>query len=118
MDHYDCKVEGNNTKKQTQLLKEKCELALEGERCQEDLEKFALLVDDEELELRELQAGPNPLRCSAHFATNGLHGCSLCKGWYEYFVVVIITVLLFLLLIYHKSQKKKKINFSDVSFVL
>ncbi|KAL7215474.1 hypothetical protein ACSBR1_027608 [Camellia fascicularis] len=75
------KVEGNNAEKekQKQLLKEKCELALEGVRCQEDLEQFAMLVDDEELELRELQAGPNPLNCTAHFATNGLHGCSLCK---------------------------------------
>ena len=26
------------------------------------------LVDDEELELIELQAGPNPLRCSAHLS--------------------------------------------------
>ncbi|XP_022880809.1 homeobox-DDT domain protein RLT3-like isoform X1 [Olea europaea var. sylvestris] len=38
-----------------------------------------MLVDDEELELRELQAGPNPLTCSAHFATNASRGCSLCK---------------------------------------
>ncbi|CAI9768373.1 unnamed protein product [Fraxinus pennsylvanica] len=59
--------------------KEKCELALDGERCLENTEHFAMLVDDEELELRELQAGPNPLTCSAHFATNGSRGCSLCK---------------------------------------
>ncbi|KAL2557928.1 Homeodomain-like transcriptional regulator [Forsythia ovata] len=59
--------------------KEKCELALDGERCLENAEHYAMLVDDEELELRELQAGPNPLTCSAHFATNGSHGCSLCK---------------------------------------
>ncbi|CAD5179084.1 unnamed protein product [Musa acuminata subsp. malaccensis] len=37
------------------------------------------LVDDEELELEELQEGPNPLRCSTHLASNGRHGCSLCK---------------------------------------
>ncbi|KAE9451223.1 hypothetical protein C3L33_16855, partial [Rhododendron williamsianum] len=37
------------------------------------------LIDDEELELQELRAGPSPLTCSAHFATSGLHGCSLCK---------------------------------------
>uniref|UniRef100_A0A0D3GTM7 Homeobox domain-containing protein n=1 Tax=Oryza barthii TaxID=65489 RepID=A0A0D3GTM7_9ORYZ len=37
------------------------------------------LVDDEELELRELQAGPNPLRCSAHLSSSGRHGCPLCK---------------------------------------
>ena len=38
------------------------------------------LVGDEELELEELQEGPNPLRCSTHLASNGRHGCSLCKG--------------------------------------
>ncbi|XP_022890929.1 homeobox-DDT domain protein RLT3-like [Olea europaea var. sylvestris] len=59
--------------------KEKCELALDRERCLENSEHFAMLIDDEELELRELQAGPNPLTCSAHFTTNGSHGCSLCK---------------------------------------
>ncbi|CAL9192624.1 unnamed protein product, partial [Musa hybrid cultivar] len=37
------------------------------------------LVGDEELELEELQEGPNPLRCSTHLASNGRHGCSLCK---------------------------------------
>ncbi|KAK9153346.1 hypothetical protein Sjap_000826 [Stephania japonica] len=39
----------------------------------------AALVDDEELELEELQAGPNPLTCSAHLSSNGILGCSLCK---------------------------------------
>ncbi|KAL6870596.1 hypothetical protein ACP4OV_014444 [Aristida adscensionis] len=37
------------------------------------------LVDDEELELSEQQAGPNPLRCSAHLSSSGRHGCPLCK---------------------------------------
>ncbi|KAK2988514.1 hypothetical protein RJ640_026742, partial [Escallonia rubra] len=73
------KVEHHKVDKLKQPRKGKCELALEGGKCQEDLDQFAILVDDEELELRELQAGPNPLTCSAHFATNGLHGCSLCK---------------------------------------
>uniref|UniRef100_A0A5B6YSH3 DDT domain-containing protein n=1 Tax=Davidia involucrata TaxID=16924 RepID=A0A5B6YSH3_DAVIN len=73
------KVACNKIEEQKQPPKEKCELATEGVRCQEDLDKFAMLADDEELELRELQAGPNPLTCCAHFATNGLHGCSLCK---------------------------------------
>ncbi|KAA8539034.1 hypothetical protein F0562_025726 [Nyssa sinensis] len=73
------KVACNKIEEQKQPHKEKCELAMEGVRCQEDLAKFAMLVDDEELELRELQAGPNPLTCCSHFATNGLHGCSLCK---------------------------------------
>ncbi|KAL3520941.1 hypothetical protein ACH5RR_019090 [Cinchona calisaya] len=65
--------------KRNQAHKEKCELALEGLRCAENLDQFANLVDDEELELRELQAGSNPLTCSGHFATNGSHSCSLCK---------------------------------------
>ncbi|XP_057471021.1 homeobox-DDT domain protein RLT3-like isoform X2 [Actinidia eriantha] len=73
------KVKGNTAGKQKQPRKQKCELALEVVRCQEDLEQFALLMDDEELEIRELQAGPNPLTCFAPFAINGLHGCSLCK---------------------------------------
>lgn len=59
--------------------KEKCDLALEDMKCTEN-SGFALLLDDEELELRELQAGPNPLSCSAHFPTSGSRGCSLCKG--------------------------------------
>ncbi|KAK3020286.1 hypothetical protein RJ639_045835 [Escallonia herrerae] len=72
-------VEHHKVDKLKQPRKGKCELALEGGKCQDNLDQFAILVDDEELELRELQAGPNPLTCSAHFATNGLHGCSLCK---------------------------------------
>ncbi|KAF8007499.1 hypothetical protein BT93_K1498 [Corymbia citriodora subsp. variegata] len=59
--------------------KEKCDLSLEGGITQELLEKFAMLVDDEEMEMRELQAGPKPLCCSDHIASNGSHGCSLCK---------------------------------------
>ncbi|ONI15182.1 hypothetical protein PRUPE_3G029100 [Prunus persica] len=38
-----------------------------------------MLVDDEELELRELQGSPNALGFSDHFTTNGDHACSLCK---------------------------------------
>ncbi|PIA28796.1 hypothetical protein AQUCO_06600010v1 [Aquilegia coerulea] len=56
-----------------------CKLALEGLRSQEYRNGTTKLVDDEELELRELQAGPNPLTCSAHLASNTLHTCSLCK---------------------------------------
>ncbi|XP_020249800.1 homeobox-DDT domain protein RLT3-like isoform X2 [Asparagus officinalis] len=37
------------------------------------------LLDDEELELRELQTGSTSSRCSVHFASNGSHGCPLCK---------------------------------------
>lgn len=64
---------------QTTPQREKCELSIQGLRSQNDLNQFMNLIDDEELELRELQAGPNPVTCSAHLATNGLHSCSLCK---------------------------------------
>lgn len=73
-------VECQKVQKRKKPPKERCELALEDVKCLENIEQFAVLVDDEELELRELQAGPNPLSCSAHFATNSSHGCSLCKG--------------------------------------
>ncbi|KAL5709185.1 hypothetical protein ACHQM5_019902 [Ranunculus cassubicifolius] len=63
-----------NTKNQ-----EKCKLALEGLRSHEYPSAISNLVDDEELELRELQAGPNPMTCSAHLANEGIHSCSLCK---------------------------------------
>ncbi|CAB4272132.1 unnamed protein product [Prunus armeniaca] len=59
--------------------KKKCELALEGADSQEHSDKIAMLVDDEELELRELQGSPNALGFSDHFTTNGYHACSLCK---------------------------------------
>lgn len=65
--------------KRNQARKEKCELALEGLRSEENNDQLVNLIDDEELELKELQAGPNPLTCSVHLATNGSHGCSLCK---------------------------------------
>ncbi|KAJ8748191.1 hypothetical protein K2173_000599 [Erythroxylum novogranatense] len=64
---------------QMEPRKEKCELALEGVLFLERLKQFEVLVDDEELELRELQAGPNPTSCSDHCFANGLDGCLLCK---------------------------------------
>ncbi|CAL2258591.1 unnamed protein product [Prunus armeniaca] len=77
---FGCKVESNN---ENQILpsEEKCELALEGAGSQEHSDKIAMLVDDEELELRELQGWPNALGCSDHFTTNGDHACSLCKDF-------------------------------------
>ncbi|XP_008795938.2 homeobox-DDT domain protein RLT3-like [Phoenix dactylifera] len=54
-----------------------CKLSLDESLEQSNMP--TVLVDDEELELRELQAGPNPLRCSAHLASSGRHGCPLCK---------------------------------------
>ncbi|WOH11676.1 hypothetical protein DCAR_0831166 [Daucus carota subsp. sativus] len=62
-----------------QQRKEKCELVMEAGRCREHQNRFSMLPDDEELELRELQAGPNPPTCSAHFSSNPVHGCSFCK---------------------------------------
>ncbi|XP_010542047.1 PREDICTED: homeobox-DDT domain protein RLT3-like [Tarenaya hassleriana] len=59
--------------------KENCELSLDEEVSEENQEKFAILLDDEELEMRELQAGANPLTCSGHHPSSGLHVCFLCK---------------------------------------
>lgn len=78
------KVKSTKTERPKQPQREKCELFLLGERCLEDVHHFTLLVDDEELELQELQAGPNPVTC-AHFTTNRSHGCSLCKGLLDKF---------------------------------
>jgi hypothetical protein len=81
-------VESKRHEIQKQSFREKCELALERLMNQERLNQFAMLVDDEELELRELRAGPNPLTCTEHFAANRLFGCSLCKGlFWLYFSV-------------------------------
>ncbi|KAE8675183.1 Homeodomain-like transcriptional regulator isoform 2 [Hibiscus syriacus] len=65
--------------KNEQPHKEKCELASDGTVSNECLDQLAMLVDDEELELRELQAGSNPLTCADHLGTSRLLGCSLCK---------------------------------------
>ncbi|XP_074324417.1 homeobox-DDT domain protein RLT3 [Apium graveolens] len=62
-----------------QQRKEKCQFVMEGGRSQEHLNQFSMLPDDEELELRELQAGPHPLTCSAHITSDPVHVCSLCK---------------------------------------
>ena len=55
---------------------------LEGAISWEYLNHVAILADDEELELQELQAGLNPLKCLDHFAANSIHGCSLYNGWF------------------------------------
>jgi hypothetical protein len=57
-----------------------CHLSVDKSEFSELLTEQVTLVDDEELELSELQAGPNPLRCSAHLTSSGRHGCPLCKG--------------------------------------
>ncbi|KAF7028296.1 hypothetical protein CFC21_040241 [Triticum aestivum] len=56
-----------------------CHLSVDESESSELRTEQATLVDDEELELSELQAGPNPLRCSAHISSTGRHGCPLCK---------------------------------------
>lgn len=56
-----------------------CHLSVDESESSELRTEQATLVDDEELELSELQAGPNPLRCSAHLSSTGRHGCPLCK---------------------------------------
>ncbi|XP_061347614.1 homeobox-DDT domain protein RLT3 isoform X2 [Gastrolobium bilobum] len=64
---------------QNQSLVEKCELALDSATYDEGVDRFSMLIDDEELELRELQEGTDLLMCSDHFAACGMLGCSLCK---------------------------------------
>ncbi|KAL5198622.1 hypothetical protein ABZP36_002134 [Zizania latifolia] len=56
-----------------------CHLSVDESQSSDLQTKHVSLVDDEELELSELQAGPNTLRCSAHLSSSGRHGCSLCK---------------------------------------
>lgn len=57
-----------------------CQLPVDKSESSELQTELVTLVDDEELELSELQAGPNPLRCSAHLSSSGRHDCPLCKG--------------------------------------
>jgi hypothetical protein len=59
---------------------DECELSADRLDSSEGQDGESTLVDDEELELRELQSGPNPLRCSAHLSSSGQHSCALCKG--------------------------------------
>jgi len=58
-----------------------CHLSVDISESSELQTEHVGLVDDEELELSELQAGPNPLQCSAHLSSSGRHGCPLCKGF-------------------------------------
>ncbi|KAL8538980.1 hypothetical protein ACS0TY_000836 [Phlomoides rotata] len=87
------KVQCQKIQKRKKPHKEKCKLALEDMKCIENTD-FAMLLDDEELELKELQAGPNPLSCSAHFSTNGSHGCSFCKDLLAKFPPISVTMKL------------------------
>ncbi|XP_058071521.1 homeobox-DDT domain protein RLT3 isoform X2 [Magnolia sinica] len=73
------KVICNKDETRKTLHRAECILAIVGLGSQAKSDVSTVLMDDEELELRELQAGPNPLTCSAHITKNGRHGCSLCK---------------------------------------
>lgn len=63
-------------------FKEKCELAVDEEVFNETCKRISVLVDDEELEMRDRQEGSNALTCSCHLPSSGSHGCFLCKGRY------------------------------------
>ncbi|KAL5977172.1 hypothetical protein ACLOJK_021514 [Asimina triloba] len=62
-----------NNENRKVLHKAECILALDGLGAEAQSDVSTELMDDEELELRELQAGPNPLTCSAHITTKGQH---------------------------------------------
>ncbi|KAK9125685.1 hypothetical protein Scep_014531 [Stephania cephalantha] len=68
-----------NNEDSNKLYQAECNLAVGRLFSEECPYTSAALVDDEELELEELQARPNPLTCSAHLSSNGIRGCSLCK---------------------------------------
>lgn len=72
--------ESNQHVTRNQSLKEKCELSLDSEISEEGVDRISMLIDDEELELRELQERTNLLICSDHLAASGMLGCSLGKG--------------------------------------
>ncbi|KAE9614034.1 putative transcription factor & chromatin remodeling DDT family [Lupinus albus] len=71
--------ESNQYVSEIQLPKEKCDLALNSAISAERLDRVSMLIDDEELEMRDLEAGTDLLMCSDHLATSGILGCSLCK---------------------------------------
>lgn len=73
------KIQCNRDRNKKKPLLAKCKLLADEQKSVEQVDDQTVLVDDEELELRELQAGPNPLRCSAHLPSNGRLGCPLCK---------------------------------------
>ncbi|KAK7369838.1 hypothetical protein VNO80_11884 [Phaseolus coccineus] len=64
---------------QNQSPNENCGLALDNSISEEGVDRVSMLIDDEELELRELQEGTNLFRCSNHLAASGMLACSLSK---------------------------------------
>lgn len=63
--------------------RENCGLALGSVTTQDCIDQYAMQVDDEELELRELQARPNSLSSCEHLAADTSIGCVLCKGQFK-----------------------------------
>ncbi|MCI05519.1 homeodomain-like transcriptional regulator-like, partial [Trifolium medium] len=72
--------ESNQYVTQNQPPIEKCELALDSSISEEGVDHISMLIDDEELELRELQEGTNLLICPDQLAASGMLGSSLCPG--------------------------------------
>ncbi|XP_071706222.1 homeobox-DDT domain protein RLT3-like [Rutidosis leptorrhynchoides] len=73
------KVGCEKVDKEKERQREICGLSLVEGRSEGDQSHYAMLVDDEELELRELQETSNPPTRCAHCEANRLNGCSLCK---------------------------------------
>lgn len=65
---------------QNQSPNKSCGLALDNAISEEGVDRVSMLIDDEELELRELQEETDLFRCSNHLAASGMLVCSLCKG--------------------------------------
>lgn len=78
--HFVEKIVGESNQYATlnQLPIEKCELALDSSISDAGVDQISMLIDDEELELREIQEGTNLLICSDQLAANGMLGGSLC----------------------------------------
>lgn len=85
--------ESNEYVTQNQPPIENCELALDSSISEEGVDQISTLIDDEELERRELQEGTNLLVCSNELAAYGMLGGSLCPGNYgenRYFLVLCV----------------------------
>lgn len=70
----------NQDVSQIEQQKGKCELVLGVFITEEEFDRTSFLIDDEEIEMRELQTRPDTHPCSDHPAFSGILGCSLCKG--------------------------------------
>lgn len=72
--------ESNQYVNQDLSPKQKCELVLDSAISEEGVDRISMLIDDEELELRELQEKTNLPICADHLAASGMLGSSLCPG--------------------------------------